>query len=185
MPSQAEVIEALRNQALGGVDPLVPAPQSPADPGPISNAIGIPDAVRALTGVVFNAASLPKQIMGASEQLRTTGEYNPQPAGDAMLLAAGGLPGAEAGAAGVFGGRLARTANLKDLDLAQAMQTAGHSPGQIYDATKWFQAQDNKWRFEIPDTNVSLSGTGSRLGQLLDHPELMKQYPDLRGVPGV
>lgn len=183
MPSQAEVIEALRNQALGGVDPLVPAPQSPADPGPISNAIGIPDAVRALTGVVSNVASLPKQIMGASEQLRTTGDYNPQPAGDAMLLAAGGLPGAEAGAAGVFGGRLARSANLKDLDLAQAMQTAGHSPEQIYDATKWFQGKDSKWRFEIPDTNASMSGTGGRLGQLLDHPELMQQYPDLRGVP--
>lgn len=182
MPSQAETIAALRQQSLGGVDPVLQPPQSPADPTAYSQALGIPDAVRALSGAVYNAASLPKQLLDASEQLRTTGEYNAQPAGDAMLLAAGGLPGAEAGAAGVFGGRLARNANLNDLNLAQEMHAAGHSPEQIYDATKWFRGADNKWRFEIPDTNAQFVGHGSTVGQFMHHPELFDQYPELRAA---
>jgi hypothetical protein len=54
MPSQAETIEALRKQSAGtGVDPVT-QPQSPADQAPFGNAmaqaVGLPDAVRALKG---------------------------------------------------------------------------------------------------------------------------------------
>lgn len=53
MPSQAEVIQALRN-ASNGQDMAVPPPQSPADvvagAAPFANALGLPDALKALKG---------------------------------------------------------------------------------------------------------------------------------------
>jgi hypothetical protein len=55
MPSQAEVIQALQNASNGqGLDPMVPPPQSPADvyagASPFANALGLPDALKALKG---------------------------------------------------------------------------------------------------------------------------------------
>ena len=55
MPSQAEVIKALQNASAGqGLDPMVPPPQSPADvyagAGPFAQALGLPDALKALKG---------------------------------------------------------------------------------------------------------------------------------------
>jgi hypothetical protein len=58
---------------------------------------------------------------------------------------------------GIFGGRLAKTADLEALARAQQMEAAGGLKHSIYDATGWFKDADNQWRFEIPDNNAVIN----------------------------
>lgn len=87
---------------------------------------------------------------------------------------------------------------------AETAQLAAHNhglewgnvmPEDIWHRTGWFKGPDGQWRFEIPDTDASwqpmatkdVGGnklnlsmfTPQRLGDMLDHPELFKAYPDL------
>ena len=69
----------------------------------------------------------------------------------AGVLGTGGMSVARPGAAGVFGGRLAKSANLDALKEAEQMGARGANRQEIWDKTGWFQGADKKWRFEIPD----------------------------------
>jgi hypothetical protein len=60
------------------------------------------------------------------------------------------LTGAK-GAAGVFGGRLAKTADLDALSRAERMAASGADRRAIWDETGWFKGRDGQWRFEIDD----------------------------------
>lgn len=99
----------------------------------------------------------------------------------ALALGVGG--GATAGlrpsgSAGIFGGRLAKTADHAALDLAEQMAAKGMDRRQIWDATGWFQGAEGKWRFEIPDHNLSVArGYGEDLlfGKIA-HEDLAKAY---------
>lgn len=73
------------------------------------------------------------------------------------------------GALGVFGGKLAKTANLAKLAQAKAMELAsgeerraggvGLSRDDIHAATGWFRDEaDQQWKFEIPDDKAKLKG---------------------------
>jgi len=95
----------------------------------------------------------------------------------------------------MFAGPSAKTANLAALKTAQEMAAKGATPEAIHDATKWFQGADGKWRFEIPDTNMSISKAQedalynarrrepTTLGNVLSHPELFAAYPHLADLP--
>lgn len=94
------------------------------------------------------------------------------------------VPGsAPAGALGVYGGRLAKTANLPKLADAEQMAAAGANSEAIRTATGWFQGPEGKWRFEIPDDTASLTRApgvaGDTVGDILRHPDLMAAYPDM------
>lgn len=88
---------------------------------------------------------------------------------------------------GIFGGRMAKTANLEKLAKAEQFEKAGVDPDTIWKATGWGRGKDGKWRFEIDDSKATLSpdvewlGQG-RLGGVYDHPELLKAYPELRNT---
>lgn len=117
--------------------------------------------------------------------VREEGDWAPSMA---LNMLGVGTPRAMLGGAnelGIFGGKAARNANLPDLDLAKAMQDAGHSPAQIYDATKWFQGADKQWRFEIPDTGAKVQPLvrgSAPMEDVLSHPALYENYPELRGM---
>ncbi len=148
-------------------------------------------------GLATQLGTLPERAIGASQSALDTGVYNPAPAVETVLTAAGGaLPWAEKGAAGVFGGRLAQGADLNALKLAEDMAGRNASPYKIRQATGWFQGPDAKWRFEIPDTaskwrdtpdqftNVTASGlrphdSTAALGDIFEHPELYAAYPQI------
>lgn len=132
----------------------------------------------------------------------------------AMTLAGGGAPGeAPAGALRMFAGMNAKVPEhgLDALEHAMAlhqnMSELGHAPDLIRektrDLTDWFQGDDGRWRFEIPDTNAklklpeeamlsqSLAGNddpilhlnkSTKLGDLLHHPELFEMYPDAQNI---
>lgn len=59
---------------------------------------------------------------------------------------------------GIFGGRLAKTANHSALARAEEMAAQGVPREQIWKDTGWFQGVDGKWRFEIDDSTASLRG---------------------------
>jgi hypothetical protein len=95
---------------------------------------------------------------------------------------------AEPGSAGIFGGRLAQTADHAKLAQAEKMADMGAHPEDIYRMTGWFQGPvDGKWRFEINDKNSKVNPAMlsedqpmvGHLGDVLDHPELYAAYPQL------
>lgn len=93
----------------------------------------------------------------------------------------GGMPMAEKGAVGIFGGRLAQTADQAALARAEQMSASGSHPEQVWKDTGWFKGADDKWRFEINDANsVARPGiTSGGVGAKLDHPDLYAAYPEL------
>jgi hypothetical protein len=88
---------------------------------------------------------------------------SPEGVGRAMDWAAtmagggAGTAGARDAGLGIFGGRLAKTADLEALARAQQMEAAGGLKHSIYDATGWFKGPDDQWRFEIPDNNAVIN----------------------------
>jgi hypothetical protein len=99
-------------------------------------------------------------------------------------LSTGGVPGA----AGIFGGRLAKTADLEALSVAEKMEASGASMQAIYDATKWFRVpKANEWAFEIPgDAAAKIIGEigykPKPLNEILSHPDLFEAYPTFANV---
>jgi len=93
---------------------------------------------------------------------------------------------------GTFAGRLARVPNKRQLSSAQRAQAKGMGADEIRARYGWFQAPDGDWKFEIPDNAAKLTPTpdpymNARLfetwypeGYKLEHPELMRAYPELK-----
>lgn len=147
-------------------------------------------------------ATLPKRAIDASaadvahySQHGMDADYVPQTIGPAtetaMTLMGTGMPMAEAGAAGIFGGRLAKTADLRALTEAENMAAHGLHPDQVFRDTGWFRSPaDSKWRFEIPDNKMQLKYMPETeghdvigdVGSLVKHDALFKAYPDLQFV---
>lgn len=117
---------------------------------------------------------------------------DPSPAASmesAMGLAGLGTPAAEAGAAGIFGGKLAKGADLAKLEQAQSMMGKGIAHDAVRQTTGWFKGPDGQWRFEIPDENSKMYDLGggamstkAPMRLLFSHPELYKAYPGLRSL---
>lgn len=109
----------------------------------------------------------------------------------AGMVMGGAYPAAPRGAVGVFGGRLAKTADQAALTKAEEMAAAGAPREAIWNDTGWFQGADQKWRFEIPDTAAKMN-PNSYSGGLPDrgalqpiagqmwHPDVYAAYPDVR-----
>jgi hypothetical protein len=73
--------------------------------------------------------------------------------GNAAASAAGLLPFMP-GAAGIFAGKRALTADLDALAKAQELAKGGADPRQVWSETGWFQGPDSEWRFEIDDSKA-------------------------------
>lgn len=113
----------------------------------------------------------------------------------ALNIAGTSVPFATSGAAGVFGGRLAATADKAKLARAEEMAASGADRKAIWDETGWFKGSDDKWRFEIPDYKSQMNQgwhdnglpnmeAGPIAGQLW-HKPLYEAYPDLRRITGM
>lgn len=84
---------------------------------------------------------------------------------------------------------------LDNLAAARSMETAGKDALAIKMATGWERCTDGKWRYEIPDIKVirqpemTVNRTEegdvwykTKLGKLIDAPELFTAYPQLAGI---
>jgi hypothetical protein len=145
-------------------------------------------------GVLQDAATAGKYAMGNPDRL-TTDQIIPSVANSAMALGAGGMPMAEAGAAGIFGGKLTRDpAGFAKLGEGKDMLTAGVNPRDTYLETGAWNGPEGMMRYEIPDVDSVLNKPALKaineatpmtapLKDVLDHPELYKAYPELAEIP--
>jgi hypothetical protein len=144
-------------------------------------------------GVLQDAATAGKYAMGNPDRL-TTDQIIPSVANTAMALGAGGMPMAESGAAGIFGGKLTRDpAGFAKLGEGKDMLTAGVNPRDTYLQSGAWKGPEGMMRYEIPDYNATLKtdaeaaiNTGKSfagpLKDFVDHPEFFKAYPDLANI---
>ena len=88
-------------------------------------------------------------------------------------------------------GRQAANANQSLMNQAMVEAEQGRSADEIWQDTGWIKGQDGKWRFEIDDSSASLVGKAFQnlkdgqkvdLQDILHHPELMENYPQLKGI---
>lgn len=119
-------------------------------------------------------------------------EQVPAAIGISGLMAGARFPTAGQAGLGVFGGPKAKGANLDKLALAQQMEQGKLSPGLIHHRTDWFRGPTGDWRYEIPDWKATVDKRGFNnlindedmfVGNVLKHPELYKNYPDLATLP--
>lgn len=111
-----------------------------------------------ITGQMVQALKAPGNALKSTSPITT--EEMIKPAADlAGMAMTGGVPAAEKGALGIFGGRLAQSADLNALNKAQKMDLIGHPRSEIWDQTGWFKGADGKWRFEIPDRNATINSS--------------------------
>jgi hypothetical protein len=94
-----------------------------------------------------------------------------------------GVPLAEPGL-GIFGGKGAVGADIGALNLAKIRTAAGQTADSTWANTGWGKFPDGEWKFETSDRDAKLNSNLntdkiSKLGDVLDHSELYKQYPDL------
>lgn len=117
-----------------------------------------------------------------------------------MLPAAGVAAGRTIpeGAAGIFGGRLAKTADQSALKRAEDMAAKGAPREDIWNQTGWFKGVDGKWRFEIDDSGAAMKypagdlagevakvmGVTGGMGDIFSHPNAYAAYPDTAAIPG-
>jgi len=112
----------------------------------------------------------------------------------ARVLAAANEPDRRAA---TYAGRLADTADHDQLAAAKARVRMGDDPESVRKDTGWFQSSvDGEWRHEIDDSGARLKRPWDeverspvigqpvehQIGDVLDHPELLKAYPELRDV---
>lgn len=86
--------------------------------------------------------------------------------------------------AGLAGGKAVAT-GLRKMTPKLYNQILGADEVEIWQKTGWFKDKDEAWKFEIGDSNARLNPgfqSGGRLGELLDHEELFKAYPELKDV---
>ena len=68
------------------------------------------------------------------------------------------------------------------------LKEQGRSPREIFQETGLWQAEDGRWRYEIDDSDAkikvgqSIKFEDAKLEDILDHPKLYEQYPQLRGL---
>ena len=130
------------------------------------------------TGLRKMTPKLYNQILGAAEKMPQMANGNPRLLG--KLYSNGKDVSLNS-----FAGEKAITANVGKLDQAKAMLEKGADEVEIWQNTGWFKDKDGAWKFEIGDSNARLNPgfqSGGRLGELLEHEELFKAYPELKDV---
>lgn len=87
-----------------------------------------------------------------------------------------------------FGGKNSKTADIGLLKQAENLEKDGASAEEIRKETGWSRGLDNKWKFEIDDSQAKYNEDKIRLGkavslnEVLEHKDLFKAYPDLKKV---
>jgi len=94
------------------------------------------------------------------------------------------------GQVGIFGGNLARNADLTALNKAKEMELSGMDARNIHELTGWHKRPDGGWRFEVPgDDKAYILPKGAEalargeqvpMQEYLYHPTLYDNYPHFK-----
>lgn len=92
------------------------------------------------------------------------------------------------GTLGSFAGVTSKALDKKKLNEANLMHASGDNPEAIWKQTGMWKGADGRWRYEIPDTDMKFAPlekwkeVNNNLGDVIDHPELFKAYPQFKNV---
>ena len=82
-----------------------------------------------------------------------------------------------------FAGEKALNASANKLSKAKAMLEKGEDEVKIWQSTGWYKDKDGAWKFEIDDSPAKIKNQNAdKLGDLLEHKELFKAYPELKDI---
>lgn len=84
-----------------------------------------------------------------------------------------------------FAGRSSATADRSALQQAETLALQGVDNETIRQQTGWYKGMDGKWRYEIDDSQMEISGeiiNYMSLGELMQHEKLFAAYPDLADI---
>lgn len=113
-------------------------------------------------------------------------------------LLAGGATSTLAAGAGIIGGQRAKKADLDKLETAQKMEKQGADPFDIEQKTGWYRSPDGEWKWRISDAGAEFkvpvldpkagallraAPFEGQVGQVLQHPNLYENYPELQHLP--
>jgi len=87
----------------------------------------------------------------------------------------------------IIGGKKSLGANLTKLKRAKKLQEAGYPNTKIHEVTGWWKGRDQKWRYEIDDSSMSLKDPdkvyrNSTLGDTMEHDRLFRAYPNEKNL---
>ena len=211
MPRQRSLMDLAGIDPKADRDAILPFAQSPGQRTPPSQWNSTADVMRnadATRGGAWQLA-LPQfavDAVKAVDAVGTSGLMTPytrtDEAREAMTEHAGAIVGPQMAAGfmrnalarpipgqselGIFGGRMAKTADQAALAKAEAMDAAGTPREQIWSDTGWFKGTDGKWRFEIDDSGArwkmlqALDEGDGLYGNFLDHRQMFDAYPALQ-----
>lgn len=171
-----EGARAVRGGNLSGLGGLALGPLS-YFASPLTALLPTPDEVQ-------NASDLPEWSKPVVSAVNNTAQFYMPGPGELGAVASAVKPA-------MFLGVMAKNADKAKLARAVELETAGKSPAIVRGETGWFRGADGDWRFEIDDSTSKLkaapdqltAGSERTLGDVLDHPELYENYPQLASVP--
>ena len=111
------------------------------------------------------------------------GKKMPQMANDNPKLLTKIYGAAKSNSINSFAGEKALNASANKLSKAKAMLEKGANEVEIWQKTGWYKDKDGAWKFEIDDTPAKIKNQNAdKLGDLLEHKELFKAYPELKDI---
>lgn len=87
-----------------------------------------------------------------------------------------------------FAGVNSKTVNYTNLAVAEGLERQGKTVQEIYEQTGWYRGNENKWRYEIDDSNFAINNNVNRnqnykLKDIIQNAdELYSAYPQLKNA---
>ena len=139
--------------------------------------------IYALFGSKFSASAVKRISPELYNSILGLGKKMPQMAKDNPKLLTKIYGSAKSNSINSFAGEKALNASANKLSKAKAMLEKGEDEVKIWQSTGWYKDKDGAWKFEIDDTPAKIKNQNAdKLGDLLEHQELFKAYPELKDI---
>ena len=139
--------------------------------------------IYALFGSKFSASAVKRISPELYNSILGLGKKMPQMAKDNPKLLTKIYGSAKSNSINSFAGEKALNASANKLSKAKAMLEKGENEVKIWQSTGWYKDKDGAWKFEIDDTPAKIKNQNAdKLGDLLEHKELFKAYPELKDI---
>ena len=139
--------------------------------------------IYALFGSKFSASAVKRISPELYNSILGLGKKMPQMAKDNPKLLTKIYGSAKSNSINSFAGEKALNASANKLSKAKAMLEKGENEVKIWQSTGWYKDKDGAWKFEIDDSPAKIKNQNAdKLGDLLEHKELFKAYPELKDI---
>ncbi|WP_103642149.1 LPD23 domain-containing protein [Campylobacter concisus] len=139
--------------------------------------------IYALFGSKITAEGVKRVSPELYNSILGLGKKMPQMAKDNPKLLTKIYGSAKSNSINSFAGEKALNASANKLSKAKAMLEKGEDEVKIWQSTGWYKDKDGAWKFEIDDSPAKIKNQNAdKLGDLLEHKELFKAYPELKDI---